>query len=83
VLWLGAVPGLAASGAFRPASQSGRDIVVLHDGSHQALGADREGTLKALGEWLPRWRDRGIRAVVLDEGGPCAPDVVTGRRVRS
>ena len=62
---------------------SERDIVVLHDGSHQALGADREATLKALGEWLPRWRDRGIRAVALDEGGPSAPDLVTGGRVRS
>ena len=39
----------------------GGDIVVLHDGSHEALGADREGMLRALEYWLPRWTDAGLR----------------------
>jgi peptidoglycan/xylan/chitin deacetylase (PgdA/CDA1 family) len=68
----------------RPAARLGhqlarvseRDILVLHDGSHQALGADREETLKALGEWLPRWRDAGLRAVGIDDT-QCAPALVT------
>jgi hypothetical protein len=67
----------------RPAARLGhqlarvseRDILVLHDGFHQALGADREETLKALSEWLPRWRDAGLRAVAIDDT-QCAPDLV-------
>jgi peptidoglycan/xylan/chitin deacetylase (PgdA/CDA1 family) len=43
----------------------GRDIVVLHDGFHGALGADRSDTLRALEHWLPRWRDAGLRCVPL------------------
>jgi peptidoglycan-N-acetylglucosamine deacetylase len=44
----------------------GGDIVVLHDGDHAALGADRVETVKALEHWLPRWRDRGLQPVALD-----------------
>jgi len=42
------------------------DIVVLHDGDHAALGADRHETVKALEYWLPRWRDRGLRLLALE-----------------
>lgn len=41
------------------------DVVVLHDGSHAALGADREESLRALEYWLPRWSDQGRRSVAL------------------
>ena len=41
------------------------DILVLHDGSHRALGADRTETLRALEHWLPRWRDAGLNCVSL------------------
>lgn len=44
----------------------GGDIVLLHDGSHTALGADRSPTLRALEYWLPRWRDAGLRCTALD-----------------
>jgi peptidoglycan/xylan/chitin deacetylase (PgdA/CDA1 family) len=42
-----------------------RDIVVLHDGSHTMLNADRMDTLRALEHWLPRWKDAGLRTVSL------------------
>jgi len=44
----------------------GGDIVVLHDGSHTMLNADRMDTLRALEYWLPRWKDSGLRTVSLD-----------------
>jgi peptidoglycan-N-acetylglucosamine deacetylase len=40
------------------------DILVLHDGFHGALGADRSDTVRALEEWLPRWKDAGLRFVI-------------------
>jgi peptidoglycan-N-acetylglucosamine deacetylase len=46
----------------------GGDIVVLHDGDHRALRADRSETLQALEHWLPRWRDAGLQCVSLEDG---------------
>jgi peptidoglycan-N-acetylglucosamine deacetylase len=43
----------------------GSDVVVLHDGSHTMLNADRADTLRALEHWLPRWRDMGLRTALL------------------
>jgi peptidoglycan/xylan/chitin deacetylase (PgdA/CDA1 family) len=45
----------------------GSDIVLLHDADHRALEGDRGHTLTAVEYWLPRWQDRGIRFVNLDE----------------
>jgi peptidoglycan/xylan/chitin deacetylase (PgdA/CDA1 family) len=45
----------------------GGDIVLLHDGDHRLLQADRRHTVAALEHWLPRWRGAGIRLVSLDE----------------
>ncbi len=42
------------------------DIVVLHDGDHRALGADRHHVVAALEHWLPRWRDAGMEFVTMD-----------------
>lgn len=39
------------------------DIVLLHDGFHQSLGADRQHTMRALEYWLPRWRAQGLACV--------------------
>ena len=44
----------------------GGDIVVLHDGSFDAPGADRQATVRALEHWLPRWRDAGFELQPLD-----------------
>jgi peptidoglycan-N-acetylglucosamine deacetylase len=55
-----------AANAQRNASTTG-DILCLHDGWHRQLGADRTRTLAALEHWLPRWRDRGLEFVTIDE----------------
>jgi peptidoglycan/xylan/chitin deacetylase (PgdA/CDA1 family) len=39
------------------------DIVLLHDGFHAALGADRRHTVDALEYWLPRWKAQGFAFV--------------------
>ena len=49
----------------RPGRPQG-DIVVLHDGDHRALGADRSHVVAALEHWLPRWRDAGLEFVTID-----------------
>ncbi len=43
------------------------DIVLLHDGAPDRLGADRWHVVRALEYWLPRWLDRGWRPVTLDD----------------
>lgn len=45
----------------------GGDIVLLHDGDHRRLEGDRRHTVEAVGYWLPRWKDSGIRFVSTDE----------------
>jgi peptidoglycan-N-acetylglucosamine deacetylase len=42
------------------------DIVLLHDGDHRALGADRAHVVAALEHWLPRWRDAGMEFVTMN-----------------
>ena len=42
------------------------DIVLLHDGDHRALGAERHHVVAALEHWLPRWRDAGMEFVTID-----------------
>jgi peptidoglycan/xylan/chitin deacetylase (PgdA/CDA1 family) len=46
---------------------SGGDMVVLHDGSPRGLNADRTVMLRGLDFWLPRWRERGLEFVTVDE----------------
>jgi len=42
------------------------DIVLLHDGFHRALGADRGSTVQALEHWLPRWKAEGFALVPVE-----------------
>jgi peptidoglycan/xylan/chitin deacetylase (PgdA/CDA1 family) len=53
------------SRAARPDQPQG-DIVLLHDGDHRALGADRVHVVAALEHWLPRWRDAGAEFVTME-----------------
>ncbi len=39
------------------------DIVLLHDGHHRVADINRSDMLKALADWLPRWRDSGLEFV--------------------
>lgn len=45
------------------------DIVLLHDGAHDALRADRHHTVRALEHWLPRWQAQGLQFVCLSPQG--------------
>jgi peptidoglycan-N-acetylglucosamine deacetylase len=47
----------------------GGDIVLLHDADHRVPEGDRQHTVAALEDLLPRWMDAGIRFVSLDEIG--------------
>ena len=42
------------------------DIVLLHDGCHRALGANRGQTVQALEHWLPRWKTQGLNLVSVE-----------------
>ena len=39
------------------------DIVLLHDGFHAAIGADRSHTVGELEYWLPRWKADGLACI--------------------
>lgn len=45
----------------------GGDIVLLHDGDHRVPNGNRRHTLEAMANWIPRWKDAGLRMVTLDE----------------
>jgi len=60
-------PQPAAKVIERLAAVKGGDILLLHDGDHRFLNGDREHTVAAVGRWLPRWKDAGIRFVTLDD----------------
>ena len=49
------------------------DIVLLHDGDHRALGADRQHVVRALEHWLPRWRDAGMEFVTMNSPAAFTP----------
>jgi peptidoglycan/xylan/chitin deacetylase (PgdA/CDA1 family) len=46
-------------------AQPGGDVLCLHDGDHSRPNGDRERTLAALANWLPRWRDLGLEFVTI------------------
>ena len=65
---IGKMQPIAAQAEKNLASRNATgDILCLHDGGHRALNADRTNTLKALGYWLPRWRDAGLEFVTIEE----------------
>jgi peptidoglycan/xylan/chitin deacetylase (PgdA/CDA1 family) len=54
----------------------GGDVVLLHDGGHLAMGADRGQTVMATDSLIPRYRDQGYEFVTVEE-------ILTGRRPAS
>jgi len=62
-------PQQAASVIWRLRAIRPGDIVLLHDGFHAALGADRQHTVRALEYWLPRWTAQGLACVPVDAVG--------------
>jgi peptidoglycan/xylan/chitin deacetylase (PgdA/CDA1 family) len=45
----------------------GGDVILLHDGGHRAIGADREQTVIATENLIRRYRDQGYEFVTVDE----------------
>jgi peptidoglycan/xylan/chitin deacetylase (PgdA/CDA1 family) len=56
------------------------DIVLLHDGDHRTLGADRQHVVAALEHWLPRWRDAGMEFVTMDAAAATVSDPMRAAR---
>jgi peptidoglycan/xylan/chitin deacetylase (PgdA/CDA1 family) len=45
----------------------GGDVVLLHDGGHKALGADRSRTVVAVSRLIPRYKSGGYEFVTVRE----------------
>jgi peptidoglycan/xylan/chitin deacetylase (PgdA/CDA1 family) len=45
----------------------GGDVILLHDGGHRAMGADRAQTIVATDNLIRRYRDQGYEFVRVDE----------------
>ncbi len=45
----------------------GGDVILLHDGSHRAMGADRAQTVIATDNLIQRYRDQGYEFVTVEE----------------
>ncbi len=58
-------PQPAARVIARLARVRERDIILMHEGDHRALGGDRAHVVTALEHWLPRWREAGLEFVTI------------------
>jgi peptidoglycan/xylan/chitin deacetylase (PgdA/CDA1 family) len=45
----------------------GGDVILLHDGGHRAMGADRGQTVIATDNLIRRWKDQGFQFVTVME----------------
>jgi peptidoglycan/xylan/chitin deacetylase (PgdA/CDA1 family) len=45
----------------------GGDVILLHDGGHEAMGADRARTVIATGNLIRRYKDEGFKFVTVTE----------------
>ena len=50
----------------RQISAGGGDVILLHDGGHRAMGADRAQTVIATDNLIRRYRDQGFEFVTLE-----------------
>jgi peptidoglycan/xylan/chitin deacetylase (PgdA/CDA1 family) len=67
VEWLTGRMRPIADHAQDSANRAAGDVLCLHDGAHRQLNGDRIRTLKALEYWLPRWRDLGLKFVIIGD----------------
>jgi len=51
----------------RQVHADGGDVVLLHDGGHRGMGADRAQTVIATGKLIRRYKDQGFRFVTVPE----------------
>jgi peptidoglycan-N-acetylglucosamine deacetylase len=61
-----AKPAKRTESIARASANNGGEIVLLHDGDYEQLGAGRSHVLAALEHWLPRWQDAGFEFVTID-----------------
>ena len=47
--------------------RSGGDVILLHDGGHRAMGADRAQTVVATDNLIRRYKDMGCEFVTVDD----------------
>jgi peptidoglycan/xylan/chitin deacetylase (PgdA/CDA1 family) len=45
----------------------GGDVILLHDGSHRAMGTDRSHTLTATGRLIARYKGEGFEFVTIPQ----------------
>ena len=45
----------------------GGDVILLHDGGHKAMGADRSQTVLATGNLIRRYREQGYQFVTVED----------------
>jgi peptidoglycan/xylan/chitin deacetylase (PgdA/CDA1 family) len=45
----------------------GGNVILLHDGGHKALGADRSRTVEAVSRLIPRYQSEGYEFVTVRE----------------
>ena len=51
----------------RQLSRTGGDVILLHDGGHRTLGADRAQTVIATANLIQRYKDKGFEFVTVPE----------------
>lgn len=54
---------------------AGGEVVLLHDGGHLRMGEDRSHTLRATGELISEYKDRGFQFTTVTEMMQVGPDV--------
>ncbi len=56
----------------------GGDVVLLHDGSHLAMGFDRAQTVIATANLIPQYKDEGYEFVTVEKMMPCRQPLTPG-----
>ena len=65
--WNAPAASLIEAKVSRRIHEGGGDIILLHDGGHRAMGADRAQTLIATDNLIRRYKDQGYEFVTVDE----------------
>ncbi|MGC2248732.1 MAG: polysaccharide deacetylase family protein [Terriglobales bacterium] len=65
--WNAPAASLIEAKVSRRIHEGGGDIILLHDGGHRAMGADRAQTLIATDNLIRRYKEQGYEFVTVDE----------------
>jgi peptidoglycan-N-acetylglucosamine deacetylase len=67
--WNAPPASVIESRVARRISVGGGDVILLHDGGHRALGADRTQTVIATGNLIRRYKDQGYEFLTVERMG--------------